>query len=86
MIRTREVRIGVALRLLIGAVGVVAVASGLALAAVTARSAWPRASPAWLAAAFFVVVAVAGAALVRSAVRGRLAVRAQGRARAPRGR
>jgi hypothetical protein len=80
MSRTREIAIGAAWRWVLGILGLVALASGVLLAATELRRALGGVGLAWLAAGVLLVVALGGASLLRSAVRGRLAIRSHQRA------
>ena len=81
----REVRLGPGLRALLGVVGAAATLGGLLVGATELRIAarwWPY-GPALVAAAAGGVIALGGAALVRGAVRGRIAVHRPGRRHRP---
>ena len=72
-----ERRLTPAMRVLVGAFGVAVLALGLLVAAVELHRAYQgaRSVPAFLAAAVCVLLAVSGASLLRSALRGRITVR-----------
>ena len=75
MFKTHETSIGPVFRFFLGALGVIAIVTGLSLAI---RETWLAFLGEWLRlvfAALFLVIMIGGITLLRGAIRGRLAVR-----------
>ena len=75
MFKTHETSIGPVFRFFLGALGAIAIVTGLSL---TIRETWLVFQGEWLRlvfAALFLVIMIGGITLLRGAIRGRLAVR-----------